>query len=65
MDALNKAKNTLLPTLPHKIVANKKWASFLNPRIRAASLFPASDWTSSLSRLNPKNPKLSPENMAD
>ena len=57
--------NTLIPTLPHKMVVNKKFESPLNASIFVASLFPLLDSTSSWSLLNEKKAKFSPEKIAD
>ena len=54
-----------MPTLPHKIVANKKLESFLSARTFLAALLPLLASTSSCSRLSEKKAKFKPEKMAD
>ncbi len=57
--------NTLMPTFPHKIVANKKLESSqrLSTLIAALFLFAASISNLNLGML--KNARFNPENMAD
>ena len=61
----NKVSNTLIPTFPHKIVANKKLESFLNAKTFLAALFPLLDSTSSCKRLSENKAIFKPENIAD
>ncbi len=57
--------STLMATLPHKIVVNKRFESRLKVSIFAAAALPAPASASSRRRLRLKKARLSPENMAE
>lgn len=61
----SKVNNTLIQTLPHKMVANKKFESSRNLRIFFASLLPFLTSTSRCNRLIENSAKFKPENIAD
>lgn len=53
--------NTLIPTLLHKIVVNKKFESLLSAKTFFAALLPFEDSTSSCKRLNENKAIFNPE----
>lgn len=60
-----RVSNTLIPTLPQRMVANKKLESFLRRKTVMAALFLFVASISSLSLGTLKNARFNPENMAD
>ena len=66
IDSDNKVSSTFIPTLPQRIVVNKKLESFLMFRTFLAPVVgSASASISNLSLVRLKNARFNPENMAD
>ena len=64
-DSLKRARRTFTLTFPHRMVHSRKLESFLNLKMRRASLFPLSASASRRSHPTVKKARFSPENMAE